>query len=85
MARTGIDLNVGMDLFREGFIETSKEPAFEVEVRDHDGMPASLPGTMHWRVQVLDEYSRGRWKNCVQAGTFSGRRGQATFPMKSIT
>ena len=50
----------GIEMFREGIVQLSHEPAFEVDVCDKDGQPAALPETQRWRTQILDIYRRGR-------------------------
>lgn len=66
--QTGIE--PGIDLFRVGHLEVSREEAFSVSVRDaHDrdnpavGKPCALPATIYWRGEVLDLYERGRWQD----------------------
>ncbi len=63
--RTGVEF--GMDLNRTGRIELSTETAFRVGATDRSGKQAELPGAMHWRVDVLDHYQKGRWRTIPQS------------------
>jgi hypothetical protein len=72
--QTGIE--PGIDLFRVGHIEPSREEAFTVSVHDSAGKPAALPSGMYWRTDVLDFYQRGRWQNWRQIEEFRGLKGR---------
>lgn len=66
--QTGVE--PGIDLYRVGHLEPSREEAFTVSVRDaHDrddpdvGKPCPLPAGVYWRGDVLDYYDKGRWQD----------------------
>jgi transglutaminase-like putative cysteine protease len=81
--RTGIE--PGIDLHREGIVELSSDPAFEVMAMDKNFRELNssgpiLPADQRWRTQVLDCYERGRWTSWHQSPHYPQELKKPTLP-----